>query len=158
MYRIGIGFDAHSFAVHRKLIIGGVEIPHSHGLEGHSDADVLLHAICDALFGAAGLPDIGYHFPPDDEKYRNASSTELLKTAGEMLFNEGFEVVNTDSIIICEEPKIAPYTGIMKKNISRCLRIGPDRTGVKATTTEKMGFTGRKEGIAAKAVALLKIL
>jgi len=155
MLRIGIGFDVHRFAEGRRCIIGGVEIPHSKGLLGHSDADVLTHAICDALLGAAGLGDIGVYFPDTDEKFKNADSQMLLKQVKEEISKLGFKIENIDSIVMAEKPKINPHCEAMKKALSKTLEIEESKIGIKATTTEKLGFTGREEGIAAQAVALL---
>ena len=157
MYRIGIGFDAHRFTKNRKLIIGGIHIESSMGLEGHSDADVLCHAICDAALGAAGEGDIGVHFPDSDPSYRDISSTLLLSEVDTLLKKKGFEIVNIDSVLICEKPKISPYFEKIRKNLSELLNLDRDTVNIKATTTEKMGFTGREEGICAKAVVLAKI-
>lgn len=157
MYRIGIGFDAHRFAKDRMLVIGGVQIESSMGLEGHSDADVLCHAICDAALGAAGEGDIGVHFPDTDPSYRDISSTLLLSRVNTLLKKKGFVIVNIDSVVICEKPKISPYFEKIRNNLSGLLDLDPDTVNIKATTTEKMGFTGREEGICAKAVVLVKI-
>ena len=157
MYRIGIGFDAHRFAKNRKLIIGGVQIESHMGLEGHSDADVLCHAICDAALGAAGEGDIGIHFPDTDPSYRDISSTVLLSEVNSLLKKKGFAIVNIDSVVICEKPKISPYFAKIRKNLSGLLDLAQDTVNIKATTTEKMGFAGREEGICAKAVVLVKI-
>jgi 2-C-methyl-D-erythritol 2,4-cyclodiphosphate synthase len=154
--RIGHGFDVHALVTGRKLIIGGVEISHDKGLLGHSDADVLLHAIADALLGAAGLPDIGQQFPPSDERYRGADSLKLLESVVQMVRQAGFPVIeNIDAIIMAEAPKMNPHIPAMKQNIARALRIDSSCVGLKATTTEKLGFVGREEGIAASAVCLL---
>lgn len=153
--RIGIGFDVHRFSEERDLILGGVNIPYKRGLLGHSDADVLIHAICDALLGALALGDIGTNFPPSDLKYRNISSLKLLEEVAKKIREKGYEVSNVDSVVIAEEPKIAPFVKEMRDNISSVLIIDPNRISVKATTTEELGFTGRKEGIAVKAVAIL---
>ena len=153
--RCGIGFDVHQLVDGRKCIIGGVEIPHEQGLLGHSDADVLVHAICDALLGAMGLGDIGTWFPDNDPNFKGIDSLILLGKVREQMETGGFELVNLDSVVICERPKINPYKDAMRKNIAQTLGVEPDQIGVKATTTEKLGFTGRKEGIAAQAVANL---
>ncbi|WP_413439387.1 2-C-methyl-D-erythritol 2,4-cyclodiphosphate synthase [Sulfuriferula sp. GW1] len=153
--RIGHGFDVHAFAAQRKLIIGGVEIAHPLGLAGHSDADVLLHAICDALLGAAGLGDIGRHFPDTDARFKGIDSRHLLREVAHLLAGRGYRVVNVDSTIIAQAPKMAPHIALMQANIADDLDVGPDAINVKATTTEKLGFTGRGEGIAAEAVCLL---
>lgn len=156
MYRIGNGFDVHEFAKGRKLILGGVEIPHSSGLLGHSDADVLLHAISDAMLGAAGEKDIGAHFPDSDPKYKDISSIKILKEVDKIIKAKGFGIVNIDTVIICQQPKLAPYIDQMKSSIAATLDINPEDVGVKATTTEHLGFTGREEGIAATAIILIK--
>lgn len=153
--RIGHGFDVHAFAEHRKLIIGGVEIAHPLGLAGHSDADVLLHAICDALLGAAGLGDIGRHFPDTDARYKGIDSRHLLREVVHLLTEHGYSVVNVDSTIIAQAPKMAPHIEEMRVNIAQDLGSRQDAVNIKATTTEKLGFTGRGEGIAAEAVCLL---
>jgi len=155
MFRIGIGFDVHRLAEGRKCIIGGVEIEHSKGLLGHSDADVLTHAICDALLGAAGLGDIGTYFPDTDQKFQNIDSQILLKNVKEEISKLGFKIENIDSIVMAEKPKINPHRTKMKAILSKTLEIEESKIGIKATTTEKLGFTGREEGIAAQAVALL---
>jgi len=155
MNRIGIGFDVHRLVEERKCIIGGVEIPHSKGLLGHSDADVLTHAICDALLGAAGLGDIGTYFPDNDPKFKNIDSLILLKQVKEEISKLGFVIENIDSIVMAEKPKINPHRMEMKAILSKTLGIEESRIGIKATTTEKLGFTGREEGIAAQSVALL---
>ncbi len=151
--RTGIGFDVHAFAEDRKLILGGVEIPYEKGLAGHSDADVLVHAAMDALLGACALRDIGYYFPDSDPAYEGADSLELLSRVAGILSEEGWRVVNVDCVVMAQEPKLAPHIGKMKENIARALEIPEGSVGVKATTTERLGFTGRKEGIAAQAVA-----
>jgi 2-C-methyl-D-erythritol 2,4-cyclodiphosphate synthase len=153
--RIGTGFDAHPFTEGRPLVLGGVSIPHKKGLSGHSDADVLLHAICDALLGALAMGDIGSHFPPSDPKYKNASSLNLLNEVALMIGNRGYRVNNIDSVVIAQEPKLAPYAEQMQKKISEAVGTEIENVSVKATTTEGMGFTGREEGIAAQAVATL---
>lgn len=153
--RTGIGYDVHAFADGRKLVLGGVEIPFQMGLAGHSDADVLVHAIMDALLGAAALGDIGRHFPDSDARYRDISSLKLLEQVKELLGAHGWRVVNVDAVVICERPKIAPYTPEMTRLIAECLAISPTLVNIKGTTTEGLGFTGRGEGIAAQAVAVL---
>lgn len=153
--RVGQGFDVHALVPGRKLIIGGVEIPFERGLEGHSDADVLLHAIIDAVFGAAALGDIGRHFPDTDPRFRNADSRALLRAAARTVHEAGWVVVNVDATIIAQAPKMVPYIALMVKNIAADLGIAPGHMNVKAKTTEKLGFTGRGEGIAAEAVVLL---
>lgn len=153
--RIGIGYDVHPLVEGRKLILGGVEIPHEKGLKGHSDADALLHAIGDALLGALALGDLGKHFPDTDPQYKGVSSIKLLEAIGTMVSERGFEIANIDSIIIAEAPKLAFYIPKMVQNIAGCLNLEINRVSVKATREEGLGFTGKKEGIAAKAVALL---
>ncbi len=153
--RIGHGFDVHAFAPERKLVIGGVEIPYSLGLAGHSDADVLLHAICDAMLGAAALGDIGRHFPDSDARYRGIDSRKLLRHVNGLLKEKGWRVSNLDATLIAQAPKMAPHIPAMRQHIADDLGIDVDAVNVKATTTEKLGFTGRGEGIAAEAVCLL---
>jgi 2-C-methyl-D-erythritol 2,4-cyclodiphosphate synthase len=153
--RIGIGYDIHPFQKGRALVLGGVHFPGQTGLGGHSDADVILHAIIDALFGAAGLSDIGQHFPPDDPAYQNADSVELLTRAGEILLDDGLVVESLDATVIAERPKISPHTVEMRARIAGALLVPPTKVNVKATTNERIGFIGRSEGIAAIAVALL---
>lgn len=153
--RIGIGLDAHAFAEGRKLIIGGVEIAHTHGLAGHSDADVLLHAICDALLGAAALGDIGRHFPDTDGRYKGADSRGLLREVAMLVKRSGYAVGNVDAVIVAQAPRMAPHIATMCANIAADLSIDIGQVNVKATTTEHLGFTGRREGIAAQAVCLL---
>ena len=155
MIRIGHGFDVHALVVGRKCIIGGVEIAHEKGLDGHSDADVLLHAICDALLGAAALGDIGKHFPPSDNTYKNADSRELLRHVIALLKAKNYAVNNIDATVICEAPKLSPHTEKMCANIAADCNIDVSQVNVKATTTEKLGFTGRGEGIAAEAVCTI---
>ena len=153
--RIGTGFDVHAFADKRELIIGGVNIPYEKGLVGHSDADVLLHAISDALLGALALGDIGKHFPDTDPEYKNADSRELLRQVRQLIDNKGFEVTNLDSTIIAQAPKMAPHIDNMRQNIADDLQVKVSRVSVKATTTERLGFIGRGEGIAGQATVLL---
>ena len=155
--RIGQGYDVHRLVVGRRLVIGGVEIPFEMGLEGHSDADVLLHAITDALLGASGLGDIGRHFPESDPAYKDADSRSLLRQAGASVRQAGFAVANIDATIIAQAPRMAPHVAQMKANIAADLGIAPTQVNVKAKTTERLGFTGRGEGIAAEAVALLEV-
>ena len=155
MQRIGFGFDVHKLAEGRKLIIGGVEIPFEKGLLGHSDADVLLHAICDALLGAAALGDIGKHFPDTDARYKGISSVELLKNVADLLRKNKYSVSNIDSTLVLERPKIAPYVDKMRENIAEALSISVNAVSVKATTNERMGFIGRGEGAVAYAVAMI---
>ena len=154
--RIGQGFDTHALVAGRKLILGGVHITYDKGLLGHSDGDALLHAICDALIGAAGLGDIGRHFPDTDPKYKGADSRDLLRSVATMLAAAGWRPVNVDSTIIAEAPKLAPHIPGMVANIAADLEIAPDCVNVKAKTSEKLGFVGRGEGIAAEAVALIE--
>ena len=154
-YRTGIGYDVHRFAQGRKLMLGGIEIPHSRGLEGHSDADVVLHAICDALLGAVGRGDIGEHFPPSDAKYKGISSSLLLKKVNQMLLDAGYTVTNVDVVILAEEPHLKEYKSKMRFHIARELAVDEDCVNVKATTNEGLGFVGKKEGIAAYATALV---
>lgn len=154
-FRIGHGYDVHRLVAGRKLIIGGVCIPHETGLDGHSDADVLLHAVCDALLGAAALRDIGYHFPDNDDTFKGISSLKLLAKVNELIKSKGFSVGNIDATVIAQKPKLAPYIAEMVKNIAETLGIEPEQVNIKATTEEGLGFTGNKEGIAAHAVALL---
>lgn len=149
----GIGYDVHRFAENRPLVLGGVTIPHSHGLEGHSDADVLSHAIADALLGAMGLPDIGYYFPPGDESCKDICSLRILEKCARLAADAGMRIVNVDSTVIAEAPKVLPHREAMRSRIGEALGLDPARVGIKATTNEMMGFVGRKEGIAAMAVA-----
>lgn len=153
MNTVGIGYDVHRFAEHRPLVLGGVEIPHDRGLDGHSDADVLSHAIADAILGAAGERDIGHFFPNTDESIRGISSLEILRRIREALAAKTIEIINVDATLVAEEPKIAPHLAAMKAALSAALRLAPERIGIKATTNEGMGFLGRGEGIAAMAVA-----
>lgn len=153
--RIGIGYDVHRLVPDRDLIIGGVKIDFDYGLLGHSDADVLLHAIMDALLGAAALGDIGKHFPDTDEKYKGISSVELLSHVGKLIEHNGYTIGNIDSIIIAQAPKMAPHINKMREIISQTLNISINSVSVKATTTEKLGFEGRGEGISAKSICIL---
>ena len=153
--RVGLGFDVHRFEAGGKLVLGGIEIPSDVGLVGHSDADVLIHALMDALLGALALGDIGDHFPDTDERYRGISSVLLLREVVALIAGKGYRVVNTDVMVMAEKPKLAPYKSDMVHLLARELRVGPDDVSIKATTTEKMGFIGRQEGIAVQAVALL---
>jgi len=153
--RIGQGFDVHALVAGRKLVVGGVEIPYEKGLDGHSDADVLLHAICDALLGAAGLGDIGRHFPDSDPAYKGIDSRRLLKEVGAKLGRAGYQVKNIDATIIAQAPRMAPHIAAMAANIAADLGLPPGAVNVKATTTERLGFAGRGEGIAAQAIALI---
>ena len=153
--RIGFGYDVHRLTVGRELWLGGVKIDCELGLDGHSDADVLIHAICDALLGAAGLRDIGYHFPDSNADFRNIDSKILLAKTIQLVRAEGFEIENIDSTICAEKPKISPFIDEIKKTLAQVLKIPQKDIGIKATTNEKLGFVGREEGIAAYAVALL---
>ena len=154
--RIGQGFDAHAFKDGRKLVIGGVTIPHVRGLDGHSDADVLLHAVCDALIGAAALGDIGRHFPDSEARYKGIDSRVLLRETAALLANNGWALVNLDATIIAQEPRMSPYIPAMVANIATDLGVPPRDVNIKAKTTEKLGFTGRGEGIAAEVVVLIR--
>jgi 2-C-methyl-D-erythritol 2,4-cyclodiphosphate synthase len=156
MFRIGQGFDVHQLVEGRKCIVGGVDIPFAKGLLGHSDADVLLHAICDALLGAAALGDIGKHFPDSDARYKGIDSRELLRHVARLIGEHGWKTGNVDATVICEAPRMAPHVAQMAANIASDLGIEPGCVNVKATTTEKLGFTGRGEGIAAQAICLLQ--
>lgn len=153
--RIGIGYDVHRLEYNRKLILGGVLIPHEKGLIAHSDGDCLIHAIIDSILGAAGLCDIGTYFPDNNEKFKNISSLELLKETYKLISKESYEIINIDSVIICEQPKIKPYINKMKENISKIINISTSSIGIKATTEEKLGFTGKEEGIACQAICLI---
>ncbi|PKO46211.1 MAG: 2-C-methyl-D-erythritol 2,4-cyclodiphosphate synthase [Betaproteobacteria bacterium HGW-Betaproteobacteria-22] len=155
MIRIGHGFDVHALVHGRKCIIGGVDISHDKGLDGHSDADVLLHAICDALLGAAALGDIGKHFPPGDPRYQGIDSRELLRQVATLIKAQGYDVGNIDATVICEAPKLAPHTAKMCEHIATDCDVHTSQINIKATTTEKLGFTGRGEGVAAEAVCLI---
>ena len=154
--RVGIGYDVHRFSPGRKLILSGVEIPYDQGLLGHSDADVIVHAIMDALLGAAALGDIGQHFPDTDPEYEGISSMLLLEKVAQLLKEKHYSVGNIDAVIIAQRPKMMPYLGQMRKNTASALGIEEDRVSIKATTEEGLGFTGRGEGIAAQAVCLLE--
>jgi 2-C-methyl-D-erythritol 2,4-cyclodiphosphate synthase len=154
--RIGIGFDAHRFAPERALVLGGVRLRDKDGLDGHSDADVLTHAIMDALLGAAGLEDIGALFPDDDRAFEGADSTRLLSSVVALLGERGWRVVNVDAVVVCEEPRVGPHRQAMRERLSAAMGVEADQVGVRGTTTERMGFTGRREGIAAQAVALVE--
>ena len=154
--RIGHGYDVHALVADRRLMIGGVEIPHEKGLAGHSDADVLLHAICDALLGAAALGDIGWHFPDSSPQYSGADSRELLRATAKKVADAGYRIVNVDATIIAQAPRMAPHVARMIGNIAADLGLKPAAVSVKATTTEKLGAIGRGEGIAAQAVALIE--
>lgn len=154
--RVGQGYDVHRLVEGRKLIIGGVDIPFEKGLQGHSDADVLCHAIADALLGAAGLGDLGRHFPDTDKRYAGMSSLDILSAVLVQLQERGLTIGNIDATIICQRPKLAPHFPAMYENICRSLQLDPSRLNIKATTEEGLGFTGREEGIAASAIALLE--
>jgi 2-C-methyl-D-erythritol 2,4-cyclodiphosphate synthase len=154
-YRTGIGFDVHAFVDNRKLIIGGVEIPYEKGLAGHSDADVLLHSITDALLGSLALGDLGKHFPDTDQKYKDADSKILLKDVYNLIKEEGYKIGNIDAVVSAQKPKLSPYIDEMRKIISKLLDTEIENVSVKATTTEKLGYVGREEGIAAFATVLV---
>ncbi|MCI5649337.1 MAG: 2-C-methyl-D-erythritol 2,4-cyclodiphosphate synthase [Fusicatenibacter sp.] len=153
--RVGMGYDVHKLVEGRRLILGGVEIPYEYGLLGHSDADVLVHAIMDALLGAAALRDIGRHFPDTDPAYEGADSIELLEKVGEMLEERMYLIENIDATVIAQKPKLLPYVDTMVKNVAKALKLQEDQVNIKATTEEGLGFTGRKEGIAAQAVCCI---
>ena len=153
--RTGIGYDVHRLTPNRKLILGGVDIPHPTGLQGHSDADVLTHAIMDALLGAAGMGDIGQHFPDSDAAYKNISSLCLLTKVGKLLAHEGWQIENIDTTVIAQAPKLSPYRDEMKRNIANALNLLPSAINIKATTEEGLGFTGTEQGIAAQAICLI---
>ena len=155
-FRAGLGYDVHKLTENRELILGGVNIPYEKGLLGHSDADVLVHAIMDALLGACKLGDIGQHFPDNDPQYKDISSIKLLKHVGALLDKNGYKIVNIDSIIVAQRPKMMPHIPEMENNIAAALNIDPDSINVKATTEEGLGFTGSGEGIAAKAVCMVE--
>jgi 2-C-methyl-D-erythritol 2,4-cyclodiphosphate synthase len=154
-YRTGIGYDVHRFKEGRKLMLGGIEVPHHQGLDGHSDADVVLHAICDALLGAIGRGDIGEHFPPGDSRFKDISSTKLLKMVQDMVMHAGYSLINIDVAILAEEPHLKDYKLKMRTHIANELALEENRVNIKATTNEGMGFIGNKEGIAAYATALI---
>ena len=156
MFRIGNGYDVHRLVKGRKLLLGGVEISHSLGLDGHSDADVLCHALCDALIGACGEGDLGKIFPDTDNQWKGISSLVLLEKTGEIVRQHGYQIVNTDTTIVAQQPKLASYIKAMNIAIAKTLKIDPGQVNVKATTTERLGFVGREEGIAAYAVVLLQ--
>jgi 2-C-methyl-D-erythritol 2,4-cyclodiphosphate synthase len=153
--RIGQGFDAHALVTGRKLVIGGVQVPYDKGLAGHSDADVLIHAVCDALLGAAGLGDIGKHFPDSDARFKDIDSRKLLREVARLIEAEHLKVVNVDATVIAQAPRLAPHVAAMRANLAADLGIAPSVVNIKAKTTEKLGFVGRGEGIAAEAIALL---
>ena len=154
--RAGTGYDVHAFAEGRPIVLGGVTIPHERGLQGHSDADVLSHAIGDAMLGAAGLGDIGIHFPDDDARYRGISSLVLLQRIVDALGESGYTISNVDATVVAERPKLSPYVSQMRSRIGKALGLPDDRVSIKATTSERLGFTGREEGIAAHAVVLIR--
>lgn len=154
--RIGSGFDVHAFTAGDAVTLGGVRIAHSHGLLAHSDGDVLIHALCDALLGALALGDIGVHFPPDDLRWKDADSADLLAQCMQLVRGRGFELGNADMTVVCEAPKINPHVSAMRARLAAVMQVDTDRLSVKATTTEKLGFTGRGEGIAAQATVLLE--
>jgi 2-C-methyl-D-erythritol 2,4-cyclodiphosphate synthase len=153
MVHVGVGYDVHALAQGRKLVLGGVEIPHGKGLEGHSDADVLMHAICDAMLGALGEPDIGHFFPNTDPRWRGAPSRLFLEEAARLTELRGGTIVNVDATLIAQQPRLLPHVPQMKSNIAAALRLDARQVGIKATTNEHLGFIGREEGIAAMAVA-----
>jgi 2-C-methyl-D-erythritol 4-phosphate cytidylyltransferase/2-C-methyl-D-erythritol 2,4-cyclodiphosphate synthase len=155
--RTGMGFDVHAFAGHGPIMLGGIAVPHARGLAGHSDADVVLHAITDALLGAAGLGDIGEHFPPSDPRWKGASSDLFLRHAADLLRSAGAIIDHVDCTVIAEEPKVGPHRNAMRQRIAEIIGLALDQVSVKATTTERLGFTGRREGMAAQAVASIRI-
>jgi 2-C-methyl-D-erythritol 2,4-cyclodiphosphate synthase len=155
--RIGQGYDVHAFGTGDHLMLAGVRVPHDRGIVAHSDGDVAIHALCDALLGALALGDIGQHFPPSDERWRGADSREFLRHCAELMRKHGFVLGNADVTIICERPKIAPHAQAMRENLAADLQCGAGHVSVKATTTEKLGFVGRGEGIAAQAIVLLMV-
>ena len=155
--RSGIGVDTHAFVPGRPLVLGGVDVPHEAGLAGHSDADVLAHAVIDALLGAAGLGDIGAHFPPSDPRWKGASSDTFLAHAAALIGARGGIIDHIDCTLICEEPKVAPHRSAMKARIAAILELKPEQVSIKGTTTEGLGFTGRREGVAAQAVATIRL-
>ena len=157
MIRVGIGYDVHELVAGRKLILGGVEIPHGKGLDGHSDADVLMHAICDAVLGALGEGDIGHFFPNTDPRWKNCPSKVFLQEAARLIAQRGGKLVNVDASVIAQQPKIAPFIPMMKTQIAVALGVNETQIGIKATTNEKLGFIGREEGIAAMAVASVEL-
>ena len=153
--RVGIGYDSHAFAPGRPLVLGGVHIPFELGLSGHSDADVVAHAITDALLGAAAMGDIGAHFPPDDERWRDADSVELLRSAVQLLAERNYQVVNVDVTVVLETPRLRPHVAAMRERLASAIGISPDNVSVKGKTNEQMGWVGRAEGVAGMAVALI---
>lgn len=156
MFRIGTGYDVHAFGPGDFVTLGGMRIPHGRGIVAHSDGDVLIHAVCDALLGALALGDIGKHFPPSDDRWKGADSRDLLRAVVAMLTERGWAVVNIDGVVVCERPKLLPHIEAMRMNLAADVETELDAVSVKATTSEKLGFTGREEGIAAQAVALLQ--
>lgn len=158
MTRVGIGYDVHPFADGRRLVLGGVEIPHERGLQGHSDADVLSHAIADAVLGALGLPDIGHYFPPSDASIEGISSLKILERCAELSEEKKMRIVNVDASLVAEAPRVKPHADAMKSKIARALGIRAEDVGIKATTNERLGFVGREEGIAAMAVASVETM
>ena len=156
--RIGVGYDSHRFAPNRKLILAGVEVPHSAGLDGHSDADVICHAVTDALLGASGLGDIGKHFPPSDAQWKDADSILLLQNAYHLLEQENYQVVNVDVSVVLEQPRLGPHVDAMRARLAQALGIGPQHVSIKPKTNEGMGWIGRGEGIAAIAVVLINTI
>lgn len=154
--RVGIGYDVHRLGEGEMFVLGGIEIPYEKGLIGHSDADVLTHAIMDAILGALGKKDIGYHFPDTDQQYRGISSLKLLEQVREIMMTEGYEVGNLDSVILAQAPKLAPYMDQMAGNLASVLLCSPEQINIKATTTEKLGYIGRGEGVAAEAIILIR--
>jgi len=158
MYRIGNGYDVHRLVEGRKLILGGVDIPHSLGLDGHSDADVLCHALCDSLLGASGAGDLGKFFPDTDNKWKGVSSLVLLDKSCQLANERGFQIANIDTTIVAQQPKLSPHIDLMIRNIAQTLKVDSSQINIKATTTEQLGFAGREEGIAAYAIALLRVI
>lgn len=156
MMRVGFGYDVHQFADDRELWIGGIRVPYDRGLAGHSDADVLIHAICDALLGAANLRDIGYHFSDKDPEYKGIDSKILLKECVRLIGEKGYKAINVDATVCAEEPKLNPYVPEMQRVLAECMNIDTDAVSIKATTTERLGFTGRKEGMSAYSVCLIE--
>jgi 2-C-methyl-D-erythritol 2,4-cyclodiphosphate synthase len=157
MTRVGIGYDVHPLVAGRKLILGGVEIPHERGLDGHSDADVLMHAICDAVLGALGAGDIGHFFPNTDPRWKNAPSRVFLEEAAQQVAARGGRLVNVDATVVAQRPKLAPHIDEMRRRVAAALGVAVEQVGIKATTNERLGFVGREEGIAAMAVAAVEL-
>ncbi len=153
--RIGQGYDVHAFGEGDHVMLGGVRVPHRCGVLAHSDGDVILHALCDAMLGALALGDIGQHFPPSDDRWKDADSSDFVRHCNGLLRARGWQVGNTDITVICERPKVGPHATAMRETVAQLLGVAPDRVSIKATTSEKLGFTGREEGIAAQAVVLL---